>query len=158
KQRRLDLYSTSLARFITVNTKLPFQVKLLPGKPGLKQGGLHPDERGKSARLKSVPKGCDGRGYTFYLGPPIISCSVDDLNKKNGARKYQRRLRKLLRTERLNTVYRVLGLPYWNWVLGVETNKSHRLGYAYDEDRVIQGRKALLEEIVPFVCALGLSY
>lgn len=158
KEKRLNLYATSLVRWITTKPKLPYLVRIKPGEPGVSKGDIHPDHEPKDAEQADLPDTCDGLIHTYHIGPPIVSCSLADLDDEKLVAGFQERIRKLLRTERLNTIYRALGLPYWTWVLNVETNKSHRLAYAYDEERTIAGREAVLAEIVPFVCALGLSY
>lgn len=157
-EKRLDLYSTSLVRFIAANRKLPYKVKMIPGAPGASQEHTHPDKDPKDAGENDLPDNCDGKVHTYKLGPPIISCTLDDLDDENRVATYQYLIRELLKTERLNTIYRTLGLPYWNWVLTAETNATHQLAYAYTGYRKVVEREALLAEMIPFICALGLSY
>lgn len=158
EEKRLDLYSTSLVRWISQKEKLPYQVTIVPSPPGKSQAHIHPDLNGTEAKLEKNPDGCDGRKYKYNVGPPIVSCSVEDLNNPERITTIQQRIRELLLSEHLNAIYRKLGLPYWTWVLEVETDKSHHLAYNYDIDRAASGKGQLLAELVPFICALGLSY
>jgi len=159
KEKRLDLYPTSLARFITYKKdKLPYRVRLLPGKAGDAPGPLHPDEVGKDAKIKKIPANCDGKIYEFKLGPPIISCTLNDLDDDARVVALHDRLAQLLKKERLNPIYRALSLPYWTWAKEIVTNTSHKVAFAYDENRTDVDREAVLSEVVPFICALGLAY
>lgn len=133
-------------------------MKLVPGAPGVSTRDIHPDHAPIDAGESDLPTTCDGKIYTYHLGPPIVSCTIEQLNDPTLVTKFQDRIRQILKTERLNTIYRALGLPYWTWVLQVDTNNSHKLAFAYDDDRTITDRDALLAEIVPFICALGLAY
>jgi hypothetical protein len=158
KEKRLDLYSTSLARWFGAKPKLPFRVRIVPSAPGSSGGGIHPDHEGTNAEIENLPDECDGRTYTFNVGPPVISCTVEDLNFPDRIETYQQRFRNILETEHRNTIYRKLGLPYWLWINHVETNKTHTVAYAYDLIRAANNKEALLGELVPFICALGLAY
>jgi hypothetical protein len=158
KEKRLDLYSTSLVRWITTKPQLPYLVKMVPSEPGISPKDIHPDHEPVDAGQDNLPANCDGKIHTYRLGPPIISCSLEQLDDKELVEGFQKRIRELLKTERLNAIYNALGLPYWTWVLNVETNKSHQLAFAYDEDRASIGRQAVLAEVIPFICALGLAY
>jgi hypothetical protein len=157
-EKRLDLYSTSLVRWIAAKPKLPYQVKVLPGAPGKSEGHTHPDQNGIDSGVNHLPDNCDGKIYEYHIGPPIISCTLDDLNDDATVVRFQKILRDLIRTELLNAIYRKLGLPYWTWVLEVETNMTHTLAYAYAGDFGASRQEELLAEIVPFICALAMGY
>lgn len=158
EERRLDIYSTSLARWFAAKSTLPYLVRIRPSPPGSSNNGIKPDLEGTAADIENVPEGCDGRIYEFEIGPPVVSCSVDDLNFPDRIELYVSIIRRLLETEHKNAIYRKLGLPYWFWVNHVETNQTHSVAYVHVPKRGVIGTNALLSELIPFICSLGLAY
>ena len=96
--------------------------------------------------------------WEYDLGPPIVSCTIDDLDHEDRVKKFRERLKNVLETERLNAVYRALGLPYWTWVLRCKTNETHKLAFMYDIEKTGPRRDNILKTMGPFVSALGLLY
>jgi hypothetical protein len=158
EERRLDLYSTSLARWFAGRPALPYLVRIRPSPPGRSDAGIKPDLEGKLADIENVPEGCDGRIYEFEIGPPVVSCAVEHLNSPELVERYGGQIRKLLEYEHKNAIYRKLGLPYLFWVNHVETNQAWGVAYAHHPNRGVIGTNALLAELVPFICSLALAY
>lgn len=157
-KKRLDLYATSIARFMTRADKLPFEVSFQANDIYDSTADLHPPDQGTPSRVTTMSADCDGMNWSYDLGPPIVSCSIDDLDDQSKVQQFRVRLKDVLETERLNAVYHALGLPYWTWVLRCKTNESHQLAFAYDIKKSGPRRDNILKTMVPFVAALGISY
>lgn len=157
-EKRLDLYSTSLVRWIAAKPKLPYQVKVIPGSRGRAEAHIHPDQTGLDSGKVGLPDNCDGKIYEFNIGPPFISCCLDDLDDAAKVVQFQTILKQLIKSEQLNSIYRRLRLPYWTWLVDVETNLSHSLAFAYAAGCDGATPDDLLAEIVPFICSLAMTY
>lgn len=152
KEKRLDIYSTSLAWFCAYRGKLPYRIELIPGKPGKSRKHIHPpgEDKLKHPRgTKTFDADCDGKIHPLNLGPPVVSCTIDDLEDPEILAQRKQLLRNLIEEDRKNVIYRELKLPYWTWTLETETNVSFNRAYSYAVGRTAASQDEILEALVP---------
>lgn len=158
ENKRLDLYTTSVSRFVLNNERLPYE--LVMEAPNIENsiGPLHPPEDGVIVNTNKDIGVSDGKRWTYNLGPPIVRCSINDLDDPNKVECFTKRIKEAVYTERLNAIYQQLGLPYWIWTLTCKTNVEHTNAYCYGINKVLPKETKILSEIVPFISALALTY
>ena len=124
----LDLFSTS-SIWIKMHELLNAgELRLMPNIPDNKDEEVAGANPQKDPKLNGIG---DGNYWNVYLGPPVVSISIHEVEDDEKIEKYKGILARVLEVDQANITYRRLRIPYSQWLLNIPTNEleeSLRLG------------------------------
>jgi hypothetical protein len=156
EQLRIKLYSTSNIWSVFYRQRYPGQLVLIPDAPGSATEDVPASQPVPCTDWP--PKTGDGHIWEVKLGPPILSLTPQDVQDEEKLNRYRQVLELAIKTDQRNLWYRGLGVPYFNWILKVDTNRGQATAFYHGVSDVLDSAKAQLREASPILASLILHY